>query len=45
MRVESRMPARSRLERAEDVKTFQILGIFCCAGLLLSLLLAMNGWI
>jgi hypothetical protein len=38
------MPGRARLKRAEDVETLQILGIFCGAGVLLSLVLAMSGW-
>jgi hypothetical protein len=42
--VVSRTLARARLERAADVATLQTLGIFSCAGLLLSLLLAINGW-
>ena len=36
-------PARS--ERLDDFETLQALVIFCGAGLLLSLLLAANGWI
>jgi hypothetical protein len=37
------LPARS--EQLDDLETLQTLGIFCGAGLLLSLLLAMNGWV
>ena len=36
---------RGRRETRNDVETLQALGIFCGAGLLLSLLLAMKGWI
>lgn len=36
--------SRARLEKAADVATLQTLGIFCGAGLLLSLLLALSGW-
>jgi hypothetical protein len=36
------LPARS--EHLDDFEMLQTLGIFCGAGLLLSLLLAMGGW-
>ena len=45
MRVDSRTLSRTRLEGLADVETLHALGIFCGAGLLLSLLLAMGGWV
>jgi hypothetical protein len=38
MRVDSKTLSPARLEKAEDVETLKTLGIFCGAGLLLSLL-------
>jgi len=45
MTVGSTTLSRARLEKAADVAALQTLGIFCGAGLLLSLLLAMGGWV
>jgi hypothetical protein len=45
MTVCSRALSPARSENPDDVETLQTLGIFCGAGLLLSLLLAMSGWI
>ena len=44
MRVDSITLSRARLEGAADVETLQTIGIFGGAGLLLSLLLAISGW-
>jgi hypothetical protein len=41
----SRTLSPARVEKAADVETLQALAIFCGTGLLLSLLLALNGWI
>jgi hypothetical protein len=44
MTVNSRALSPAHSENPGDVETLQILGIFCGAGWLLSLLLAMSGW-
>jgi hypothetical protein len=44
MIVGSRTLLPARVEKADDVETFQALVIFCGTGLLLSLVLALNGW-
>jgi hypothetical protein len=41
----SRTLSPARVEEAADVETLQALVVFCSTGLLLSLLLALNGWI
>ena len=41
----SRTLSSARVEEATDVETLRTLVTFCGAGLLLSLLLALNGWI
>jgi hypothetical protein len=45
MTVDSKTFSRTRLEKPADAETVQTLGIFCGAGLLLSLLVAMSGWV
>ncbi len=45
MSVGSKTLSPARREKAADVATLQTLGIFSGAGLLLSLLLAMSGWV
>lgn len=45
MTIGSKTLSPARPEKAADVATLQTLGIFCGAGLLLSLLLAMSGWV
>jgi hypothetical protein len=44
MTVNSRALSPAHAENPSDAETLQILGIFCGAGWLLSLLLAMSGW-
>jgi hypothetical protein len=44
MTVNSRALSPARAEDPSDVETLQILGIFCGAGWLLSLLLVISGW-
>jgi hypothetical protein len=44
MIVGSRTLLPARDEKADDVETFRALVIFCGTGLLLSLVLALNGW-
>jgi hypothetical protein len=45
MAVNSRVLSPPRSANADDLETLQILVIFCGLGLLLSLLLAIKGWI
>jgi hypothetical protein len=45
MSVGSKTLSPARPEKAADVETLQTLGMFSGAGLLLSLLLAMSGWV
>jgi hypothetical protein len=45
MAVSSKSLSPTRSENLDDIETLQTLVIFSGAGLLLSLLLAMNGWI
>jgi hypothetical protein len=45
MAVSSRAVSPARSENADDLETLQTLVIFCGVGLLLSLLLAANGWL
>jgi hypothetical protein len=44
MTVNSRALSPAHSDNPGDVETLQILGIFSGAGLLVSLLLAMSGW-
>jgi hypothetical protein len=45
MAVSSKSLSPARSENLDDIETLQTLVIFSGAGLLLSLLLAINGWI
>lgn len=45
MAVNAKVLSPPRSENADDIATLQVLGIFCGIGLLLSLFLALNGWI
>jgi hypothetical protein len=45
MAVSSRTVTPERAENPDDFETLQTLVIFCGVGLVLSLLLAANGWI
>lgn len=45
MAVDSRVLSPPRSAEADDIETIQVLVIFCGTGLLLSLFLAITGWI